>query len=91
MNVEKVNKLRVFLFLLLVAAVVYSPSLSGDFLFDDKILIVENDFIKHLNTIPLLFTSHVFEFSAYNIDLGYNYYRPMQNLLSAFEFGGLLP
>lgn len=86
MTVNKVRKLRIFLSLILVAAVVYSPSLSGDFLFDDKILIVDNDFIKHLKTIPNLFTSHVFEFSAYNMDMGYNYYRPMQNLLSAFDY-----
>lgn len=84
---------RLFLCLFLVSLVIYSKSLNGDFLFDDKSLIVGNEDITHLNNIPLLFTSNTFKFSFPDFESRYNYYRPISSLFYAivYRVSGLNP
>ena len=51
-----------FIFLILVISVGfagYSNSLTGKFLWDDELLIVNNEYIKDLDNIPALFTKNI--------------------------------
>ncbi|MBN1913404.1 MAG: hypothetical protein JW788_03280, partial [Candidatus Omnitrophica bacterium] len=83
---HKIPKLFVFLFIFLLALVCYVDSLGGDFLLDDKPLIVNNAYIKQLKTIPLLFADHAFIFSVVSFEGGHRYYRPMQVLSFALDY-----
>ena len=81
-----ISKLRLFLILLLASLVIYSGSLKGEFLLDDHSLIINNEYIKHIKTLPLLFTTHVFSFSIHNFETNHTYYRPLQTLSFAFDY-----
>lgn len=79
--------LRVFLLLFLISLSIYANSMNGNFLMDDTLLIVRNEYIKQINTLPLLFNTLVFYASAYNLDMGsYSYYRPFQALSFALDY-----
>lgn len=82
----RISNRTIFLFLLLSSLLIYANSMSGDFLLDDKPLIINNEYIKHLNTLPLLFTTHVGMFSMHSFELGYSYYRPLQTLSFAIDY-----
>lgn len=68
----------VFLLLLALTCVVYINSFTGDFVFDDYHLIVNNAYVQRLSAIPLLFKTSLFQFSSLS-SLSYPYYRPMQS------------
>lgn len=80
------SKTAVFLLLFLIALVIYSGSINGEFLLDDKILIAENVYIKSLKYIPLLFSTDVFFLSVNNFEKTYNYYRPLQTLSFSLDY-----
>lgn len=88
---KKISGIRLFLAFFLVSLIIYANSIKGEFVFDDKALIVANNDIKHLSTIPLLFTSDIFKFSFTSFEFKYNYYRPISSLVSAivYRFSGL--
>lgn len=92
-NRKNKNTLVLFLFLFTVALIIYSNSLNGDFLFDDKPLIVDNQDIKDVRNIPMLFTSNIFKFSFPAFEISYTYYRPLQTFLFAlvYRVSGLNP
>ena len=52
---------------------------------DDK-MIISNEYIKHLKTIPLLFTTHVFRFSIVPFEGVYRLYRPLYMLSFAMDY-----
>lgn len=68
------SKIIHIIFLIIVTAGVYANSLGGDFVYDDKPMIVTYDFIKDTGNIPATFTSST---SLYG---NTNYYRPMQTV-----------
>lgn len=79
---EARKTLGVFLLLLSSSLAVYWPALKGDFVFDDRSLVVENVEIRRLETAPRLFTHNVHRFSPQQKT---RYYRPFQTLTYAFD------
>lgn len=87
-NIYKFSKLQFFLFLFFISLILYSNSLSGDFILDDKLLIIDNEFIKHIYTIPMLFITQTFN-QPTNLNLyeeAYRYYRPLMTLSFAMDY-----
>ncbi|MGB2600179.1 MAG: hypothetical protein WBC99_07025 [Candidatus Omnitrophota bacterium] len=62
------------LLLVLVTIGVYANSLGGDFVYDDKAMIVAYDLVKDIGNIPKAFTS------ATTLYGNVNYYRPVQTV-----------
>jgi tetratricopeptide (TPR) repeat protein len=75
----------------LAAGAVYANSLSGDFVWDDHKLIVNDRAIKSWSHLDEVFTSDFFERNE--DDLPYGYYRPLTTLsyLVDFSLWGLQP
>lgn len=71
-----------FLALLLLGLAVYSNSLGGKFLWDDEVLVVRNEFLRHAWGIPKFFTE--------DIGIGggarFAFYRPLQMLVYMFVY-----
>lgn len=65
---------RLFLFGLILAAIVYSPTLQNDFVFDDVNLILLNDSLGSWSKWPVAFTEHVWAF--HQPPAGARHYRP---------------
>ncbi len=86
MDKSRFSKISIFLLLLLIALVIYSGSINGEFLFDDKILITQNVYIKSLKYIPVLFTTDEYLPSVMHAEKTYNYYRPLQTLSFALNY-----
>ncbi len=66
--------------LLIFTIGVYLSSLNGDFLYDDKPMIVGYDFIKDINNLPKAFISPT---SLYG---NTNYYRPLQTISNMTDY-----
>lgn len=72
------------IFLLLVAGLaIYSNSLANGFVWDDRFLIVNNQFIRGFSHIKEIFTYHLFYFSRLPI---MRYYRPVQAISYIFDY-----
>lgn len=74
-----------FIFLILVITVgfaAYSNSLTNKFLWDDELLIVNNEYIKDLHNAPALFTKSI----TYGSSIESNAYRPLQMLTYALNY-----
>jgi protein O-mannosyl-transferase len=82
----KLSKTGIFLLLFLVALVIYSGSINGEFLFDDKILITQNIYVKDLKYVPVLFTTDEYLPAVIHAEKTYNYYRPLQTLSFALNY-----
>jgi Tfp pilus assembly protein PilF len=66
---------------LVLTALAYANSLTGEFLYDDWYQIERNPAIKSWSFLPSVFTHHVWEFAATeNTPVGGLYYRPVFNL-----------
>jgi tetratricopeptide (TPR) repeat protein len=76
-------------YLLLITAVfaAYANVFGNAFLFDDQMLIVENEFLRHWSSWPLVFTTPVMAGSHTSSD----FYRPLQTVLYLiiYQLGGL--
>ncbi|HTY44964.1 MAG TPA: tetratricopeptide repeat protein [Patescibacteria group bacterium] len=81
---KNIPGIYIFLFFLFLAVVLYCQVLRGDFVADDKFLIVQNELIKDWHKAPLLFSTDLFKFSVF--DEGYKYYRPLMSLSYALEY-----
>ncbi len=65
-----------FIILFLICIGTYFISLSYDFVFDDRALVVDNPAIKDFNYIGKIFTTTLYDFSYESSKP--NYYRPLQ-------------
>lgn len=85
MNEQKKDLLAIILICLAVFSV-YINTLPNTFIFDDRHMIVDNNFIKHLSTLP-----QVFQAKISSAPVGWGMYRPVLMLTFAFNyfFGGL--
>lgn len=78
------NKKNLFFYLILFLAVAicYYNSFQVPFIWDDEVMIVQNDLIKSLNNIPSIFLSSPFgEIAGKN-----SFYRPIQTLTYTFDY-----
>ena len=87
MNKNQKNLLAVMVILAAVG-LAYFNSLSNPFIFDDKHTIVENNYIKHRETLPIFFTNRI---TSFPIPQGM--WRPLLMLSFAFNyfFPALIP
>ena len=69
MNKNQKNLLAVMVILAAVG-LAYFNSLSNPFIFDDKHTIVENNYIKHRETLPIFFTNRITSFPYTSRHLG---------------------
>jgi len=78
-----------FLLIILLGLVVYANSLSGEFVWDDNLLIKDNVFIKSWSYIPEIFSTDL----LHSIGIKANFYRPIQTFsyLIDYSIGGLNP
>jgi Flp pilus assembly protein TadD len=85
----KVTKTTHILFLALIVSIVFSGSLKNDFVWDDKFLVLDNDYIKSWSHLPKIFISHLYASTG----IESNYYRPMQVISYLFDYSiwGLRP
>ncbi|MFA5090959.1 MAG: hypothetical protein WC510_08100, partial [Candidatus Omnitrophota bacterium] len=86
MSMQRFLWLKTILILLFISCVIYANSLNGDFILDDQTLIVHNEYIKHIRSLPLLFTTQVFKSSTLSMEATCNYYRPVQTLSFALDY-----
>lgn len=66
------NKLICVILVVLAAGGVYANSLGGEFVYDDKAMILAYDLVKDIGNLPKAFTS------ATSVYGNVNYYRPLQ-------------
>jgi len=77
------SKIHILLILIL-SLLVFSPCVSGKFLWDDEHLIVHNPMIKSLKNIPLSFTRSFFYQSFETPQI--TYYRPLVTILNQLQY-----
>jgi tetratricopeptide (TPR) repeat protein len=68
----------------LLAIILYLPTLSYDFVWDDVLMIVQNQYFKHARYIPLYFTSDFARLTSGGIEAVY--YRPFLALSFLMDF-----
>ncbi len=84
------NKRRDLLIIILAGALAYLNSLSNNFVWDDILLIINNDAIKGPRLIAQVFARPLYYFSDFTSQY---YYRPLQNLSYMLDYSlfGLRP
>ncbi|MCK4738517.1 MAG: tetratricopeptide repeat protein, partial [Deltaproteobacteria bacterium] len=65
---------------------VYYNALFNGFVYDDKLLILENPWITNIRYIPDILFSPVLSFSPKFVHHPQNYYRPMTHLIYMFDY-----
>jgi tetratricopeptide (TPR) repeat protein len=78
------------LILLLVSFSVYFNALFGNFVYDDKLQIVNNPWITDVRNIPAIFSRSV---GGFNPEMVSNYYRPLMHVafMLSYHLFGLQP
>lgn len=85
-NSDSMNKLFI-LGLCLLCGIVYFNSLNNDFVFDDNALILNNNFIKSLKFLPLIFKKSLSAYSSAITTMPYDKrYRPLQLLTYNIDY-----
>jgi len=90
---KKLNNFLLVVFLILVTALVYLPSLKNDFVWDDYYVIVVNSFIKSWKNFSLIFTPNYFtpiqELDSLRIETGSGEvtYRPVVTISYFLDYG----
>ena len=75
---------RVELLLVLLAATLYIPTLSYDFVWDDFLMVVQNQYFKHIQYIRLYFTSDFGRLTSGGLPAVY--FRPIFSLLFLMDY-----
>ena len=71
------------LVVLIIAFAAYANSLGNDFVYDDKLMLVDNPWIGDFSRIPDIFTSNVW---AFDEDRTSNFYRPAYIVFLMVEY-----
>ncbi|MEW6732697.1 MAG: tetratricopeptide repeat protein [Acidobacteriota bacterium] len=88
MSLSNAQRLSPIILILLITAICYWNSLSGGFVADDLIVVVNNDLIKSIKTFPTLFVKNYWG-DGYDDGI----YRPLTNATFALDYAihGLQP
>ena len=78
------NKIRDIALIIFLSILVYANTFNNEFVWDDEVQIVSNEYIKDLRNIPLFFTKDLWMLSAEPHQSGY--YRPLMLLSFALDF-----
>lgn len=76
------TKTRVVLLLALATALAYGNALTNRFVWDDQVLITDNNLIRNSTYIPALFTTDL----AHDVFCSAAYYRPVQTLSYMIDY-----
>jgi protein O-mannosyl-transferase len=83
----KAISLLPLLIILLFSFLVYFNALSGDFVYDDMLQIVDNPWIKDLRNIPTIFSKGVWSFWSFQAEPVFsNYYRPLMQIIYMLDY-----
>ncbi len=77
------KKVNIFLTLVVLSLLVYLPVIRGDYVFDDDIFIVNNQYVHDLNHVKQIYTHSTTDGAGVN---GGNFYRPNQSLSHAILY-----
>jgi len=90
---DKISVKLVIILLALISILAYSNSLKNSFIWDDRLVIVDNDFIKSWKNIPAIFTkayltpvSKMPYLGMYDIGSGETCYRPIVTVTYFFNY-----
>ncbi len=78
------TRLFLMILILLISFGVYFNALSGDFVYDDTLQIVDNPLIKDISNIPSLFFTDDWSFRTGAVTS--NYYRPLRYVVFALNY-----
>ena len=70
--------------ILIASFAVYFNALFNDFVYDDKVQVLENHWIKDIKFIPEIFSENVWSFKKESVIS--NYYRPLMHLIYMFNY-----
>lgn len=77
---KKEKKIVSISIIVLIAILSYANSLNNSFVWDDNVLIVENDFVKNPKYFKEIFSKDFFDISGVEFNFKYGYYRPVITL-----------
>jgi len=69
-------------FLVSIGAAVYSNALRNGFVWDDRVLILENQYLRSFANLPQAFTSDLMKFNVLKL----NFYRPLQTVAYMWDY-----
>jgi len=70
------------IFVIILGALAYSTAYNGEFIWDDRALIVENSNIKNWSNISKIFTENIYS----GVGISSNFYRPLQMLTYMVDY-----
>jgi len=83
---KKEEKIVSISILVLISILSYANSLNNSFVWDDNVLIVENDFVKNPKYFKEIFSKDFFDISGVEFNFKYGYYRPVITLSYLFDY-----
>ena len=83
---DRIPMFIIFIFLFLICLAAYFNSLNNDFIFEDKVLITENLYIKDWRFIGKIFKTDIFHFHPGRPASFNKYYRPLQALSYSLDY-----
>ena len=72
--------------IILISTLSYANSLSNSFVWDDYVLIVENDFVRGFSHLKDIFSKDFFDISGVEFNFKYGYYRPIITLSYGIDY-----
>ena len=67
--------------LLAVVWLVYAPLLAGEFVYDDKVVVLQNPLLTSWTHLPQVFSSGMWDFADADTARSTAYWRPLSSLL----------
>ena len=79
--------------LLAVVWLVYAPLLAGEFVYDDKVVVLQNPLLTSWANLPQVFSSGMWDFADADTARSTAYWRPLSSLLlmTSWSIGGADP
>ena len=79
--------------LLAVVWLVYAPLLAGEFVYDDKVVVLQNPLLTSWTHLPQVFSSGMWDFADADTARSTAYWRPLSSLLlmTSWSIGGADP
>jgi len=85
--IKKEEKITLISILILISTLSYANSLTNSFVWDDNVLIVENDFVKRgLRYLKDIFSKDFFDIAGVEFNFKYGYYRPIITISYAIDY-----
>jgi len=80
---KEANSYLCLFLIIFIGLAIYSNSLNGQFIWDDNVLVKNNDYIKDWSSVDKLFAGNI---STYFNGAGLNFYRPLQIVTYVMDY-----